>query len=170
MSFLQIFDDIMTVKKGQKSSMVLDMNQCNAYSSLGYFTSSSSLLVQQSSSIIFFILLTLILLWIKIHSNHFLNLLCITLFKNYSKCRIWSFEFWHFPPIFVLLKLTCLVTLFDRKLRVFKNSPKWTIFGNFNWLLSTQNVNVACFARNVEWDFFCDFQIKHCERSELRLH
>ena len=27
-----------------------------------------------------------------------------------------AFEFWHFPPIFVLLKLTCLVTLFDRKL------------------------------------------------------
>ena len=31
-------------------------------------------------------------------------------------------------------------------------------FGIFNELLSTQNVNVACFARNVEWDFFCDFQ------------
>ena len=30
-------------------------------------------------------------------------------------------EFWHFPPIFVLLKLTCLETLFDRKLQVFKN-------------------------------------------------
>ena len=43
-----------------------------------------------------------------------------------------AFEFWHFPPIFVLLKLTCLVTLFDRKLRVFKNSPKWTSFGIFN--------------------------------------
>ena len=28
----------------------------------------------------------------------------------------------------------------------------------FNELLSTQNVNVARFARNVEWDFFCDFQ------------
>ena len=27
-----------------------------------------------------------------------------------------AFEFWHFPPIFVQLKLTCLVTLFDRKL------------------------------------------------------
>ena len=98
--FLQIFDDIMTVKKGQKSSMVLDMNQCNAYSSLGYFTSnaSSSLLVQQSSSIIFFILLTLILLWIKIQSNHFLNLLCITFFemKVTQKCLIWIFEFWHF--------------------------------------------------------------------------
>ena len=40
--------------------------------------------------------------------------------------------FWHFPPIFVLLKPACLVTLFDRKLQVFKNSPKWTIFGIFN--------------------------------------
>ena len=61
-----------------------------------------------------------------------------------------EFEFWHFPPIFVLLKLTCLVTMFDRKLQVFKNSPKWNIFGIFNQLLSTQNVNVARFARNVE--------------------
>ena len=43
-----------------------------------------------------------------------------------------AFEFWHFSPIFVLLKLTCLVTLFDRKLQVYKNSPKWTIFGIFN--------------------------------------
>ena len=43
-----------------------------------------------------------------------------------------AFEFWHFPPIFVLLKMTCLVTLSDRKLQVFKNSPKWTIFGIFN--------------------------------------
>ena len=55
----------------------------------------------------------------------------LTLFENYSKCRILIFEFWHFPPIFVLLKLTCLVTLFDRKLQVFKNSPKWTIFWHF---------------------------------------
>ena len=77
---------------------------------------------------------------------------------RYSKCRIWISEFWHFPPIFVLLKLTCLVTLPDRKLQVFKYSPKWTIFGIFNLLLSIQNVNVAGFARNVVWDFFCDFQ------------
>ena len=55
-----------------------------------------------------------------------------TLFENYSKCRIWIFEIWHFPPIFVLLKLTCLVTLFDRKLQVFQNLPKWTIFVIFN--------------------------------------
>ena len=82
-----------------------------------------------------------------------------TLFENYSKCRIWIFEFWHFPPIFVLLKVTCLVTLFDRKLQVFKNLQNWTIFGICNGLLSTQNVDVARCARNVEWDFFCDFQI-----------
>ena len=43
-----------------------------------------------------------------------------------------ALEFWHLPPIFVLLKLTCLVTLFDCKLQVLKNSPKWTSFGIFN--------------------------------------
>ena len=26
----------------------------------------------------------------------------ITMFENYSKCHIWIFLFWHFPPIFVL--------------------------------------------------------------------
>ena len=56
-----------------------------------------------------------------------------TLFENYSICRIWILAFWHFPPIFVLLKLKCLVTLFDRKLHFFKNSPKWTISWYF-WL------------------------------------
>ena len=32
------------------------------------------------------------------------------------------------------------------------------IFDFFNELLSTQNVDVDRFARNVEGDFFCDFQ------------
>ena len=63
-----------------------------------------------------------------------------TLFENYSKCRIWI---WHFRTIFVLLKLTCLVTLFDFK---------------FNELLTIQIVNVACFARNAELDFFVIFK------------
>ena len=67
-----------------------------------------------------------------------------TVFKNVA------FEFWHFPPIFVLLKLTCLITLFDRKLQVFKTSPKLTIFGILNKLFSTLNVNVAHFNRNAE--------------------
>ena len=31
-------------------------------------------------------------------------------------------------------------------------------FGIFNELSYTQNENAARFARNVEWDFFCDFQ------------
>ena len=81
-----------------------------------------------------------------------------TVFENYSKYRIWTFKYWHFSSIFVLIKVTNLVTLFDRKIQVFKNSPKLTIFVIFNELLSTQNVSVARFARNVEWDFFCDFQ------------
>ena len=41
------------------------------------------------------------------------------------------FQFWHFPPIFVLLKVTCLVTLFDLNIQIFKNSPKLTIFVHF---------------------------------------
>ena len=61
-----------------------------------------------------------------------------TLFENHSKCRISIFQFWHFLPIFVLLKLTCLVALFDPKLQFFRNSPKFV-----------QYVNVARFARNV---------------------
>ena len=80
----------------------------------------------------------------------------ITMFENYSKCHIWIVLFWHFPPIFVLLKVTCLVTLFDRKLQVFKNSPKLTIFGIFHELLSTQNINVARFARKCK--VICGFQ------------
>merc|ERR1712062_662332 len=58
----KIFDDIMTVKKGQKSSMVLDMNQCNAYSSLGYFTSNASSSLLQQSPILFTLLTTLLVL------------------------------------------------------------------------------------------------------------
>ena len=80
------------------------------------------------------------------NSNGFLTLLE----KNSLKMSHLNFSILAFSPFFVLLKLTCLVTLFDRKLQVFKKSPKWTILGIFNQLLSTQNVNVARFARNVE--------------------
>ena len=67
--------------------------------------------------------------------------------ENYQNI---AFEFWHFPPIFVVLKMTCLVTLL--------NSPNWTIFGIFNELLATRNVNVARFAHNVECDILGNFQ------------
>ena len=53
--------------------------------------------------------------------DDFSSFLLLTVFENYQKCLIWIFRFWHFPLIFVLLKLTCLVSLFDRKLQVFKN-------------------------------------------------
>ena len=79
------------------------------------------------------------------------------MFENHPKCRILSFQFWHFPSIFVLLELTCLVILFDRKLQVVKKLAKIEYFGIFNRLLATQNVNVARFARNIKWDFFWDF-------------
>ena len=36
-----------------------------------------------------------------------------------------------FHNFFVLLKMTCLVTLFDRKLQAFKNSPKLVFLINF---------------------------------------
>ena len=51
-----------------------------------------------------------------------------------SFCKSWkitrnvSFWFWHFPSIFVLWKLTCLVTLLDCNFQVFKNLSKLTIF------------------------------------------
>ena len=60
-----------------------------------------------------------------------------TLFEKDSKCLICILTFWHFLPIFVQLQLTCLVTLFDCKLQLFKNSPKLTLFGIFMELLST---------------------------------
>ena len=54
--------------------------------------------------------------------------------KITQKCRI---RILSFSTIFVLLKVTCLVTLFDRKHQVFKNSPRLTFFGIFDELLST---------------------------------
>ena len=78
-----------------------------------------------------------------------------TVFENHQKRSHLTFSSMscHFPPIFVLFKVICLVTLFATSLKFFKNSPKWTIFVIFNELLSTQNINVARFARNVECDF-----------------
>ena len=83
------------------------------------------------------------------HLHYFLGQYCYryTMFENNSKCHIFDFRILAFSTNFLVIKVTCLVTLFDRK--IFKNSPKWTIFGNLNELLSTQNVNVARFARNL---------------------
>ena len=61
-------------------------------------------------------------------------------------------EFWHIPPIFVQIKLECLVIIFDRNLQLA------IFFSIFNELIFTQYENVARFARNVDWDFFYDFK------------
>ena len=72
----------------------------------------------------------------------------------------------HFPLTFVLLELPSLVTLFDHKLQVFTNLPKWPFLVfliNFCPL-----VKVARFARNVECDFSCDFQTLRVVQEEKR--
>ena len=92
-----------------------------------------------------------------------------TLFENYLRCLIlsiltFSTNFW---PIWPDWK-HCLTARF----RVSK-LDKLAIFGIFNEVLSI--VNVARFARNVEWDFSEIF--KHCEKAvnvilmfQLQLH
>ena len=53
---------------------------------------------------------------------YYLSLCPDTLFENYPKMSHLNFD---------LLKMTCLVTLFDRNLQLFKKSPKLTIFWHF---------------------------------------
>ena len=68
--------------------------------------------------------------------NIFKTLFTLSLFENYSKCLISTFQFWHFSLFnfgifhqFLSNEMPCLVTLFDHKLQVVKNSLKLTIFG-----------------------------------------
>ena len=77
------------------------------------------------------------------------------MFENYSKCFIWILAF---SINFCLIE----IGLSGNTVLGFQKSPKLTILGIFNELLSTQNVNVARFARNVEWDFSHDFQTLCC--------
>ena len=71
----------------------------------------------------------------------YLSTITATVFENHSKCRIWISINFH-------QVWTCLVTLFDHKLQVFKTRQIGLFIGIFNELLSTQNGNVARFARN----------------------
>ena len=52
--------------------------------------------------------------------------------------------------MFVLLKLTCLVTIFNCKLRVFKNSLKIDCFGLFSQLLKLSWDGVVYFSPNLQ--------------------
>ena len=62
-------------------------------------------------------------------------------------------------PFWQYLQHTSTKLRFLSNNSTFQILAKLTIFGILDELLSTQNVNVARFARNVEWNFFCDFQI-----------
>ena len=72
---------------------------------------------------------------------------------------------------FEFFSYTCLVTLFDHKLRVSKTRKNWTIFGIFNELLSTQNVNKRSSLRShfamLNDTFIVIF--KHCEQAQVLL-
>ena len=74
-----------------------------------------------------------------------------TMFVNYTKCRIWIFQFRHFP----LLKVTCLVTLFVCKLQDF---DKMDNFWHFK--LTFVHSKCKCSSlRSPSWmRFFYDFQ------------
>ena len=81
-----------------------------------------------------------------------------TVFENHPKCRIWISQFWNFPPIFELLKLTCLVTLLDRKLQFLKYRQNWPFLTFLMNFFPTANLNVARSARNIEWGIFVIFR------------
>ena len=70
------------------------------------------------------------------------NLVNATVFENHRKSRIQHCEQGELLLHFALTK-------------VHQKCQKSSIWRAFDKLLSTQNVNVA---RNVECDFFCDFQ------------
>ena len=78
-------------------------------------------------------------------------------FENHQKYLIWIYQFWRFQPIWY----HCLTATFGFA----KTRQNWHI----NQLLSTQNVNLARFARNVECDFFGDF-LTLCLLYNLLMH
>ena len=55
----------------------------------------------------------------------------LTLFENYSKCRIWIFDFWHFPPIFGPIKSDISGNNVEPQTSVFHKLTKINIFWHF---------------------------------------
>ena len=76
-----------------------------------------------------------------------------------------AFHIWHIVhTVSKLIKIVSFIKYYKRYISVnwmnldSKSPHNRPYFGIFNALLSTQIVNVARFARNIEWDFLCDFQ------------
>ena len=51
----------------------------------------------------------------------------------------------------------------------FQKTRQIGLFGIFKELLSPHNVNVARFARVIEWDFLCDFQTPYSSLNILKV-
>ena len=78
-----------------------------------------------------------------------------TVLENYSKCRIWPFLILAFSTNFCPIEIDLSGnTVWPQA----SGSQKLAIFDIFNEMLSTQNVNIARFDRNIKWDFFLNFQ------------
>ena len=93
-----------------------------------------------------------------------------TMFKNHPKCRIRFSDFGIFRQ-FLSNKTNLSGNTVWPQVSDFQKLAKSTIFfGIFNELFSTQNVTVARFARNLEWDFSCDFQTPWLLVSALRIN
>ena len=77
-------------------------------------------------------------------------------FPDYFSLKSVIYDIWilAFSTDFRTIKIDLSGNTIWPQLQVFKNLPKLTILGIFNELLSMQNLNVARFARNVEWDFW----------------
>ena len=75
--------------------------------------------------------------WFSNNSKKAWNIFEKTLFENYSKCCIWIFQCWYFPPISVLLKIDLSgFPVFDYKLRVFQKL--FTASQQFLWSNHTE--------------------------------
>ena len=75
------------------------------------------------------------------------------LFSVWKSLNMRHLNFGIFLPIFVLFKLTCLVTLFDRKLQAFKKLAKLTLFGIFysTFVRSICKRSSQCWMRLFLW-------------------
>ena len=91
------------------------------------------------------------------NASHFAFFKSSNMLENHSKCPIWIFEFWHFLLIFVQFKLTCLVSLFDRKF--FSDFQKLAKMDHFLAIGIFDDFFVHIKRkRSSQWYFFCDFQ------------
>ena len=118
----------LTVHMCLKSCFPVDLSTKNIIVFL--FRSGLKLGLEQDL-IMFCCLTTFILLKFKV--CQFLKM-----FENYSKCPIWIFEFWHFPPFFVPIKTDLSGNTVWPQASGFQKLAKIDLFWHFFWDCQTQ--------------------------------